>query len=173
MALRLERDVEHECGEDGCDGWGTPPPYTPAPPNKSPADNDSSKKVVSPVKFPDESGSGQQGRPKIPVDPTQQRISGNPPLSPVQRLLYIEAGLFLVAAGMAIAMLGIVIIAAAGTELVGGATTGPFELLVAGHALPALAWGSIMTGGGVCISAFGAYLIYSGITGKKPWKSND
>ena len=65
-------------------------------------------------------------------------------------------------------MTGELVVAAALAELIGSEATGPFAPLVAGHALAALAVGGLMMVGGIGISAFGGYLIYSGITGKVP-----
>jgi len=109
------------------------------------------------------------------VDPTNQQYNNNPPppsnLTPSEyalRIAEIQGGLFLVAGGMVVADLGILVVATALTEMIGGVATGIFAPLVEIDAGMGLAWGSLMTLTGLSISGVGGYLVYIGLTGAKP-----
>jgi RHS repeat-associated protein len=89
-------------------------------------------------------------------------------LSPNERLLDIEIGLFFVVVGSGITDLGIIIVGTAGIELAGGVATGPFAPLVAADSLKGMVIGGLTIVSGLFIMGAGSFFLYMGITGKKP-----
>jgi hypothetical protein len=164
-----------ECEEQPT-GTGIAPPITSGHPDSEDESYQPAKPTTSTQTVIQKSQSSSTA-PTIPLDPTKEdtNIYLKTPspqteqmLSSDERLLNILIGLFFVGVGAAITDLGILIVATAGVELVGGVATGPLAPLVAGHALAAMAVGGITTVIGLSIMGVGGYFLYEGMTGKKP-----